>query len=122
MGYHRTDKLGRADALPSNAYAWHAHSWRMSPCASEGLLWSTGRGLYAPNATNGNATDNKLRHWEVEGRCFRYPGQVDKRMDDQTTSGQGYDDTYTLPCTFPGSMPFAKLVDQLVFLEELEEL
>jgi hypothetical protein len=43
-------------------------------------------------------------------------------MDGIENSGSGYKDTYTLPCTFPGSMPFARLVDQLVFLTELEEL
>lgn len=121
VGYYRTDKLGRYAALPSNAYSWQAHSWRVSPCMSEGLMWSTGRGLYAPNSTL-NISKEQVGFWELEGRCFRVPGQADKRMDDNTTSGQLYDDTYTLPCTFPGSMPFAKLVDQLVFLTELEEL
>lgn len=84
-------------------------------------MWSVGRGLYAPNMTV-NVSSEQVSFWELEGRCFRVPGQMDKRMDDISTSGQGYSDTYTLPCTFPGSMPFAKLVDQLVFLTELEEL
>lgn len=88
---------------------------------SEGLLWATGRGLYAPDASL-NVSAEKVRLWETEGRCFRVPGQVDKRMDDISTSGGGYSDLYTLPCAFPGSMPFAKLVDQLVFLSELQEL
>jgi hypothetical protein len=88
---------------------------------SEGLLWSSGRGLYAPNASTGASAD-KVKMWEIEGRCFRVPGQTDKRMDDASTSGRDYRDVYTLPCTFPGSMPFAKLVDQLVFLTELQEL
>lgn len=88
---------------------------------SEGLLWTTGRGLYAGNPAL-NVTAEKVRVWEVEGRCFRVPGQADKRMDDAHTSGREYSDVYTLPCTFPGSMPFAKLVDQLVFLTELQEL
>jgi hypothetical protein len=43
-------------------------------------------------------------------------------MDGMANSGRDYDDTFTLPCTFPGSMPFARLVDQLVFLTELQEL
>lgn len=88
---------------------------------SEGLLWSSGRGLYAPNSTAGVSGDH-VRMWEVEGRCFRVPGQTDKRMDDASTSGKDYRDTFTLPCSFPGSMPFAKLVDQLVFLTEIQEL
>ena len=88
---------------------------------SEGLLWSTGRGLYAPNSSLG-ITNDHVSFWEVEGRCFRVPGQADKRMDTVHTSGNQYHDSYTLPCTFPGSMPFAKLVDQLVFLTELQEL
>jgi hypothetical protein len=88
---------------------------------SEGLLWSSGRGLYAPNSTAGVSPD-KVKLWEVEGRCFRVPGQTDKRMDDESTSGKDYRDVFTLPCTFPGSMPFAKLVDQLVFLSEIQEL
>jgi hypothetical protein len=91
----------------------------MSPCTTEGLLWSEGRGLYAANQSVNN---EQVKYWEVEGRCFRVPGQVDKRMDDVHTSGQSYSDTYTLPCQFPGSMPYARLVDQLVFLTELQEL
>lgn len=121
VAYHRTDKLGRTEALPSTAYSWHANSWRMSPCTTEGLLWSEGRGLYAANRSAG-IDSNAVKYWEVEGRCFRVPGQFDKRMDATETSGGGYSDTFTLPCTFPGSMPFAKLVDQLVFLTELQEL
>jgi hypothetical protein len=121
VGYHRTDKLGRAAALPSSAYGWHAHSWRLSPCMTEGLLWSSGRGLYAPNSTLG-VRPADVNFWDLEGRCFRTPGQSDKRTDGNANTGQGYDDTYTLPCTFPGSMPFARLVDQLVFLPELQEL
>lgn len=69
-----------------------------------------------------NVSNEAVSFWEVEGRCFRVPGQADKRMDNLATSGRSYQDTYTLPCTFPGSMPFAKLVDQLVFLTELQEL
>lgn len=88
---------------------------------TEGLLWSQGRGLYAANATAGVDTEH-VRLWEIEGRCFRVPGQSDKRIDDEQTSGKGYKDTYTLPCVFPGSMPFARMVDQLVFLAELTEL
>lgn len=93
----------------------------MSPCTTEGLLWTQGRGLYAPNSSVG-VYPQDVSLWEIEGRCFRTPGQVDKRMDSSATSGQDYDDTYALPCTFPGSMPFARLVDQLVFLTELQEL
>jgi len=88
---------------------------------TEGLLWSQGRGLYAANTTLGVAGGN-VSFWDLEGRCFRTPGQYDKRTDSLGNSGGGYDDTYALPCTFPGSMPFARLVDQLVFLKELEEL
>jgi hypothetical protein len=88
---------------------------------TEGLLWSEGRGMYAPNATVGVGQAN-TSFWDLEGRCFRTPGQWDKRVDGRANSGQGYDDTYTLPCTFPGSMPFARLVDQLVFITELQEL
>lgn len=88
---------------------------------TEGLLWSNGRGLYAPNHTTG-VNEDQVMFWEVEGRCFRVPGQSDKRMDSAHTNGKGYKDTYSLPCVFPGSMPFARLVDQLVFLPELTEL
>jgi hypothetical protein len=84
-------------------------------------MWSQGRGLYAPNSTYGVGPSD-VSFWDLEGRCFRTPGQTDKRMDGPDNSGKGYKDTYTLPCTFPGSMPFARLVDQLVFLTELEEL
>lgn len=93
----------------------------MSPCVTEGLLWSEGRGLYSPNATVGVNAAN-VSFWDIEGRCFRTPGQFDKRMDGLANTGKEYDDTHSLPCTFPGSMPFARLVDQLVFLPELQEL
>jgi hypothetical protein len=84
--------------------------------------------------------------------CYLYPGSVPihrpplvhDRLDgfpsiqvpndylppgDQNNSNKGllngyrqtYSDDATMPCTFP-SLPLAKLVDELVFLEELEEL